>query len=72
MTFSPSLLLQPLPLGIFLALCLLVFSAFSIAFIYHWREYGMDAKFIRVAPSVYLIMSGLFCGLAIIFYLSLL
>ncbi|MDO8594036.1 MAG: hypothetical protein Q7R93_00790 [bacterium] len=71
MQFELSSLFHPRALGILLALCLLVFGALSVAFIYHWREYGMNTRLIRLAPTLYLLVSVSFCALAIISYLAL-
>ncbi len=65
------MLLSPLALGILLALCLLVFGALSVAFLYHWKEYGMNTGIIRRAPFVYLSIYILLCILAIISYIAL-
>ena len=72
MTFEFALLLHPLALGILLLLCLGVFAALSVAFLYHWREYGMNTRIIRSAPVVYLAISSFLFVLAVTSYLALL
>ncbi|MDO8483275.1 MAG: hypothetical protein Q7S86_05685 [bacterium] len=71
MQFEFSALLSPLALGILLALCLAVFVALSVAFLYHWKEYGMDTQMIKRAPVLYLTISAIFCALAVISYIVL-
>jgi hypothetical protein len=71
MQFEFSTLLSPLALGILLALCLVVFVALSVAFLYHWKEYGMNTRVIKQAPAIYLSVSVLFCALAVISYIAL-
>lgn len=71
MNFEFSTLLSPLSLGILLVLCLLVFGALSVAFLYHWKEYGMNTRFIKLAPPIYLAFSTAFCALAILSYIFL-
>lgn len=72
MNFEFSTLFQPLPLGVLLVLCLGVFGGLSIAFLYHWRKYGMHTRLIKLAPPLYLAISAAFCSLAVISYLALL
>ena len=65
-------LLSPTPLGIVLAATILVVGTFSVVFIYHWREYGMGGRLAKLAPTVYLGVSGLLCAFALISYIALL
>lgn len=71
MTFEFSTLLSPLVLGILLLLCLIVSIALSVAFLYHWREYGMNTRLIQRAPAVYLFVLILLCVFAVISYVAL-
>jgi len=69
MEFELSILLHPITLGLFLALCLGVFVALSFALVYHWKEYGMNTRLIRLAPLVHVAVSGALFALIIISYL---
>ena len=66
-----SKLLTSLPLGILLGLFLLALVLACIAFMYHWRNYGMDTKIIRLAPTVFVIVSIVLSAFAISSYLAL-
>ena len=72
MQFEFSLLLHPLALGILLVLCLGVFGALSAAFLYHWKEYGMNTRIIRSVPVIYFVVSSFLAVLSVISYLALL
>lgn len=72
MQFELSSLFSPAVLGVILLVILCVFAALSVAFLYHWREYGMRARLILLAPAVYFSVSGALIALAIISYLALL
>lgn len=72
MQFEVSSLLSPAALGVILLVMLCVFGALSVALLYHWREYGMQTRFVRQAPAVYFFVSGACIVLAIISYLALL
>lgn len=72
MQFEVSSLLSPAALGVALLIMLGVFAVLSVAFLYHWREYGMQTRFVRLAPAVYFSVSGACIVLAIISYLALL
>jgi len=69
MPFEPATLLGPLPLGILLVLILAIVSGLSVAFVYHWRKYGMNTSFIQRAPVLYFFITVLFVALSIISYL---
>lgn len=66
-----SRLLTSLPLGILLGLFLLALVLASIAFMYHWRNYGMDTKIIRLARAVFITVSIVLSMFAISSYLTL-
>ncbi len=72
MHFEFSTLLSPLVLGAVLTLWFLIFGAFSVAFIYHWKEYGMNTLVIKTAFPLYFVVSGILCVLALISYSALL
>lgn len=72
MRFEFSSLLSPAALGVLLLVVLGVFAVLSVAFIYHWRTYGMNTQLIRLATPLYLIVSGVLAASAIISYLTLL
>ncbi len=65
------LTLSPTILAIILALGILVLGGLSAAFIYHWREYGLDSRIIKTAPIVYLSVSAGLCIFALIAYFAL-
>ncbi len=71
MTLEFSMLLSPFVLGTLLAICLLVSLAISAAFLYHWKEYGMNTRIIRRAPAVYLSVLIFLFALAAISYIAL-
>ena len=70
MSNIPSIL-NPTVLAVILALAILVLGGLSAAFIYHWREYGMDSRITKVAPVVYLSVSAGLCIFALSAYFSL-
>ena len=70
MIFEFSTLFSPLSLGILLGLFLLVLGLASIAFLYHWKNYGMGTRIIRLAPPVYAIVSIVLSLFAISSYLA--
>ncbi len=72
MQFEFSSLLSPAALGVVLLALLSVFAALSVALLYHWREYGMQTRFVRLAPVVYFSVSGVCLVLTIISYIALL
>jgi len=64
--------LSPTVLGIVLAFAILVMGGFSAAFVYHWKEYGLEGRLIRIASAVYLTVSLILCAFALISYIALL
>lgn len=64
--------LNPTVLSVVLAFAVLVMGAFSAAFVYHWKEYGLEGRLIRIAPAVYLTVSLILCAFALISYIALL
>ncbi len=63
--------INPAILAIVLAVSILVLGAFSVAFIYHWRKFGMDTPLIKMAPNVYLSVAAALSALALISYFIL-
>lgn len=72
MQIAAPFVITPSVLAAILAVSILVVSGFSIAFIYHWREYGMDTRLIRLAPVLYLSVAAGLCVFAVVSYLALL
>lgn len=62
---------QPMALGVLLLVVLAVFIAFSVAFLYHWKEYGLHVPVVKTASSIYLTVSIFLFFTAVISYLGI-
>jgi|GEM_PF-1905272 hypothetical protein len=72
MNIPATFALTPALLGIVLCACVLVVGGLSIAVLYHWKAYGLEGHFTKVAPVVYLSVLAVLCGLALFAYASML
>ena len=72
MSFDASVLIGPVSLGALFALVLIFFAGLSVALVYHWRVYGMNAALVKLAPSVYFAVGGGLIATAIVAYVELL
>lgn len=71
MSTQLSFVIHPFILAVILAVAILILSAFSVAFLYHWREYGMDTRLSKLAPVLYLSVTAGLCVFALISYFAL-
>lgn len=65
------IVINPLVFAGILAVAILILGTFSVVFIYHWKKYGMDTPYIRLAPKIYLSVTGALSIFAVISYFIL-
>ncbi|PIQ68850.1 MAG: hypothetical protein COV91_02135 [Candidatus Taylorbacteria bacterium CG11_big_fil_rev_8_21_14_0_20_46_11] len=65
------LVINPLVFAGILAVVILILGTFSVVFIYHWKEYGMETPYIKRAPKIYLSVTALLCTFAVVSYFIL-
>jgi len=51
--------------GLFFFAAVILWSIFSIVFIFHWRHYSRQSKLAVLAETIYFVVSAILIGLAL-------